>query len=171
VHPVGFFHHLLGMPRTVVGRCSGGGAKNLLHPQFEGEDWGIGILSYADGTQVVVEGNYVTPGGMDDYVECYGSDGVIKVEMTFGSPLSVYSRKGFSYAIEKADFTHGWTRPAVDEHANLGYTDELAHFTACLRGEAEQVRGTTARDGLNVLRIVDAVYRSHREGRTVELEG
>jgi len=103
--------------RTVDGR-----------PQFEGEDWGIGILGYADGTQVVIEGNYVTPGGMDDYVECYGSDGVIKVEMTFGSPLSVYSRKGFGYAIEKADFTHGWTRPAVDEHANLGYTDELAHF-------------------------------------------
>lgn len=169
VHPIGFFHHLLGMPTTVLGRCSGGGAANLVHRGLEGEDWGIGILGYADGTQVVVEGNYVTVGGMEDAVEVFGTDGVIKVEMTFGSPLSVYSRKGFGYAIEKADFTHGWTRPAVDEHANLGYTDELAHFTACLRGEAEQVHGTTARDGRNVLRIVDAIYRSHREGRLIEL--
>ncbi len=32
------------------------------------------------------------------------------------------------------------------------------------------MHGTSARDGFNVLRIVDAVYRSHREGRLIELE-
>ena len=58
---------------------------------FEGEDWGIGILGYESGIQVVVEGNYVTRGGMDDIVEIYGSGGVIKADLTFGSPLSVYS--------------------------------------------------------------------------------
>ncbi len=169
VHPVGFFNHALGMPKAVVGSCSGGGTGNLMHAELEGEDWGIGVLEYADGSRVVVEGNYVTAGGMEDFVEIYGTDGVIKVEMTFGSPLSVYSRKGFAYAIEKADFTHGWTRPAVDEHANLGYKDELAHIAACRAGAAQQMKGTRAEDGLAVLRIVDAIYRSHREGRRISL--
>lgn len=169
IHPAGFFQHLLGLPETVLGRCSGGGKKNLVHTDFEGEDWGIGILGYADGTQAVVEGNYLTVGGMDDSVEIYGTDGVIKVDMTFGSPLAVYSRRGFGYAIEKADFTHGWTRPAVDEYSSLGYKDELAHFLACVRGEAAQARGTTAEDGFNVWRIIQAIYESNREGRPVRL--
>ncbi len=169
VHPIGFFHHLLGKPATVMGRCSGGGASNLLHEEFEGEDWGVGIMSYADGIQVVVEGNYVTRGGMDDSVEIYGSGGVIKADLTFGSPLSVFSHEGYGYAVEKADFTHGWTRPALDEHHSLGYKDELAHFKACILEEAEQIGGTSAEDGFQVLRIIDAIYRSHREGRQIEL--
>jgi predicted dehydrogenase len=169
VHPIGFFQHLLGTPKTVVGRCSGGLDRNLIHHKLEGEDWGMGILTYADGTQAVVEGNYVTAGGMDDTFEAYGSDGVLKVQLTFGSPLSVYSRKGFAYALEKADFTHGWTRPAVDENASLGYRTELAHIAGCMRGKAEQEKGTLAADGLQVLKVIDAIYRSHREGRSIEL--
>jgi predicted dehydrogenase len=169
VHPIGFFQHMLGVPRTVLGTCSGGGTENLLHRESEGEDWGIGVLTYAEGTQAVVEGNYLTTGGMEDVVEIFGTDGVIKVDLTFGNPLSVYSRKGYGYAVEKADFTHGWTRPAVDENTSLGYRDELAHFVACLRGGAAQARGTTAQDGFNVLRIIDAIYRSHRERRAVDL--
>jgi predicted dehydrogenase len=170
VHPIGFFNHLLGLPAWVTGACSGGGPANLLQRHVEGEDWGLGILEYPDGTRAVVEGNYITVGGMDDSVEVYGSDGVLKIEMTFGSPISAYSRKGFDYAIEKADFTHGWTRPAVDEYANLGYKDELRHVAACLAGEAEQMHGTTAEDGRAVLRIIDAIYRSSREGRRIELD-
>ena len=169
VHPIGLFQGLLGVPRTIVGRCSGGGEANLIHTEAEGEDWGMGILSYDGGTQAVVEGNYITAGGMEDVIEIYGSEGVLRVDLTFGSPLTVYSRKGYGYAMEKADFTHGWTRPAVDENASLGYRDELSHFIGCLLGKTDQARGTTARDGYNVLRIVDAIYRSHREGTAITL--
>jgi hypothetical protein len=76
----GFFYHLLGKSATVIGKCSGGGSHNLVHSEFEGEDWGIGVLNYEDGTQVVVEGNYATRGGKDDFVEIYGSAGVIKAD-------------------------------------------------------------------------------------------
>ena len=169
VHPVGFFHHYLGMPETVLGKCSGGGEKNLYHKKLEGEDWGIGVLTYSDGTQAVIEGNYITRGGMEDVVEVFGSDGRLTVDMTFGSPLSVFSMDGYGYAIEKADFTKGWTRPAVDEHENLGYKDELRHFLNCVLGEEQQVKGTHVEDGFNVLRIIDAIYRSNREGRLIKL--
>jgi len=169
IHPAGFFYHLLGMPETVIGSCSDGGQNNLMHPQFEGEDWGIGILKFKDGTRAVIEGNYVTRGGMDDTVEIYGTEGVLKADLTFGNPLSVFSMDGYGYAVEKAEFTKGWTRPAVDEHASLGYKDELAHFSACKEGLEKQRRGTTAEAGFNILRIIDAVYRSSREGRDIKL--
>jgi predicted dehydrogenase len=104
VHPIGFFHHLLGKPSSVIGKCSGGGPNNLVHGEFEGEDWGIGVLSYDEG-------------------------------------MSVFSTEGYGYAVEKAEFTHGWTHPALDEHHSLGYRDELAHFKACILEETKQIEG------------------------------
>jgi len=168
VHPIGFFYSLLGMPEKIMGRCSDGGENNLLHKNFEGEDWGIGILTYKNGVKVSVEGNYITTGGMDSFVEIYGSEGLLRIDLTFGSPITAYSRKGYGYAVEKADFTHGWTKPAVDEHASLGYKNELAHFISCIRGKEKQDEGTTAESGLNILRIIlEGIYKSHREGREV----
>ncbi|MEW5815086.1 MAG: Gfo/Idh/MocA family oxidoreductase [Spirochaetota bacterium] len=169
IHPIGYFYHLLGMPQSVIGRCSPGKTGNFVHKDFEGEDWGVGILTYKDGTQAFVEGNYITTGGMDDKVEVYGTDGVVKVDLTFGSPLSVFSKKGFGYALEKAEFTHGWTSPAVDEMYSLGYKGELKHFINCVKGRESQVKGTTAQAGFNILKIVDAIYRSNRENRTIQL--
>ena len=165
----GSCYHLLGLPEKVVGLCNGGGKDNYLHTQIEGEDWAAGFLIYEDGTRALVEGNYITTGGMEDVVEVYGSEGRIRVDLTFGSPLSVFSKKGISYAVEKAEFTQGWTKPAVNEFESLGYKNELAHFLACLKGKESQVRGTTAEAGFQVLRIVDAIYRSNREERTIRL--
>jgi predicted dehydrogenase len=169
VHPVGLFIAMLGLPRTVLGRCSGGGARNLVHHGLEGEDWGMGILTWPGGAQGIVEGNYVTTGGMEDVVEIVGTGGVLRVELSLGSPLRVYSRTGFAYAVEKADTAQGWTRPAVDENSSLGYRDEFAHFARCIRSGEQQAPGTTAADGANALRVIDAIYRSHRSGREVTL--
>ena len=169
IHAAGYFHHLLGMPEKVVGVCNGGGEDNFVHRDMEGEDWGGGFLLYSDGRKALVEGNYITTGGMDDVIEVYGSEGRLSVDLTFGSPLSVFSKKGISYAVEKAEFTQGWTRPAVNENESLGYRNELAHFLACMRDEAPQVPGTTAEAGFNVFRIIDGIYRSHREERTIKL--
>lgn len=167
VHSIGFFQALFGPPVTVLGQCSGGLENNMVHKTMEGEDWGVGMLSFSGGQRAVVEGNYITVGGMDDVVEVYGTEGVLKVDLTFGSPLSVYSRKGYGYAVEKADFTHGWTRPAVDEYYSLGYRDELRHFVDCLLEDHEQLVGTRVEDGLEVLRTVSAIYESNRRGSVV----
>ncbi len=170
IHPVGLFHYLLGMPIQVTGLANGGLEENFLHKDFEGEDWGLGILHFPGGERALVEGNYITTGGMDDIIEIYGAEGLIKVELTFGSPLSVFSKKGIDYAVEKAEFTHGWTRPAVNENESLGYKNELSHFLACLKGEERQHPGTTVLAGYNVFCIIEALYRSNREGKTIQMK-
>jgi predicted dehydrogenase len=166
VHPVGYFHHLLGMPSKVTGFCSAGGKGNFIHKDFEGEDWSIGVLHFPNGEEALVEGNYITTGGMEDVVEIYGSEGRIRADITFGSPLSVFSKKGIDYAVEKAEFTQGWTRPALDENESLGYRNELRHFLGCMKDGLEQQHGTDALSGFNTFRIIDALYRSYSEGRT-----
>lgn len=71
--------------------------------------------------------------------------------------------------MEKADFTHGWTRPAVDELQSLGYVNEIAHFVECVREGKEPQPGTTGMDGLKALAVVFAIYRSAEKGAVVKV--
>lgn len=173
IHPIGWILHFLSNNGDnkvveVIGKANGGGENNYVHKDNTGEDWAVGIMKFAHGQHAFVEGNYVTVGGMDDAVEIYGTKGVIKVSLTFGSPISVYSRPGYSYALEKTDHTLGWTKPAVDEFYNLGYVAELAYAVDCVLRDKEPMYGVSGKMGLACLEIVDAMYRSNKEGRKIE---
>lgn len=170
IHPVGFVRWFKGKEVVeVVGKTSGGSQRNLKHLSLEGEDWAVGILTFEDGTFALVEGNYITMGGLDDVVEIYGTEGVMKVNLSQGSPISVYSTDGYSYAIEKAETTKGWTKPAVDEERSLGYPDEISHFIDCVRLDREPMRGVRGQDGRAALEITLAIYESAVKGRLVKL--
>lgn len=170
IHPLAWVMGLAGAAvEEVCAAATDGGPGNLAHRDYTGEDWAVALLRFATGLRATIEGNYVTVGGMDDAVEIYGSDGLIKADLTFGSPLRVYSREGFGYAVEKADFTHGWTRPAVDEFESLGYVGEIAAFVDCLRAGREPPTGLRGEDGVAVLEVIGAIYESARSGRAVRL--
>ncbi|UCH63870.1 MAG: Gfo/Idh/MocA family oxidoreductase [Fidelibacterota bacterium] len=161
IHPVGFLPWLVEAKiAQVMGMVTGGSELNLLHKDYTGEDWAAALVLLDDGTRGFVEGNYIACGGMDDKIEIYGAEGNIHIDLTQGSPLKVYSRSGYGYAIEKADFTHGWTSPAVDEFMSLGYVNEIAHFVDCVRNDTEPQRGTTGEDGLHALAVTLAIYES-----------
>jgi len=164
IHPLGFLHAIKGMPTEVVAMTSGGLDKNFVHKGMEGEDWGAALLRFADGSTALAEANYVTTGGMVDVVEFYGSEGRLNVDLTMGSPLTAYSRPGFDYAVEKADTTKGWTKPAVDEKLMLGYVGEIRHFMTCVLEDKSAMKGLTGQDGLQVLKILAAIYESARTG-------
>ena len=171
IHPVGFVLWLKGEKvNQVIAKTSKGKESNLLHTNFEGEDWAAGILTFEDETYALVEGNYITFGGMDDRIEIYGSKGNIKINLTQGSPISVYSPNGYTYAIEKADTTKGWTFPAVDEERSLGYQDEIAYFVNCVREDREIMRGVRGEDGWQALKVISAIYESSKSGRAVKLK-
>lgn len=172
IHPIGWLLHLLADNWNnpvveVIGKVNGGGAANYVHKDNSGEDWAVGVMKFKDGVHCFIEGNYITVGGMDDKVEIYGSDGRISVDLTFGSPLTVYSRPGYGYAIEKADHTLGWTRPAVDEFYNLGYVKELEYFADCVLEDREPMWAVSGEAGLKCLEIVRAMYESNAQSRTI----
>jgi predicted dehydrogenase len=170
IHPIGFVRWFKGKEVVeVVGKTSGGGQQNLKHRSMEGEDWAAGVLTFEDGTFALVEGNYITVGGLDDIVEIYGTKGVIKINLSQGSPISVYSSDGYSYAIEKTETTKGWTRPAVDEEWSLGYPDEISHFVDCVKFDKDPAWGIRGEDGRAALEIVMAIYESARTGESVKL--
>ena len=173
IHPIGWILHLVGdagrnKVTEVAAMTNGGGEDNYVHKQNSGEDFSMGMLKFANGVHALVEGNYITVGGMQDRVEIYGTEGNLAVDMTFGSPITLYSRPGVSYTIEKTDNTLGWSKPAVDEFYNLGYVHELAAFADCARLNKAPEWGVSAEAGLACLEIIDAMYKSSAEGRTVK---
>jgi len=171
IHPIGWVRWFKKKEvKEVIGRVSGGKENNLKHKNFEGEDWSAAILTFSDNTHAIVEGNYITCGGLDDMIEIYGTKGVIKVKLSLGSPISVFSLDGYSYAVEKAETTVGWTRPAVDEEAELGYEKEIKYFVDCVLNDKEPIFGVRGEDGLKALEIVSAIYKSAREGKLVSLK-
>jgi predicted dehydrogenase len=170
-HPIGWVLQALGGPDNpvveVTAKTTGGLDANYVHKDFEGEDWAMGVMTFRDGRRALVEGNYVTVGGMDDCVEIYGTDGRMIVDLTFSSPIRCYSRQGIDYAIEKTDFTHGWTRPAVDEFYNLGYVHELRYFVDCVVGDRQPAFGVDGACGVACVSVIEAMYTSAAEGRSV----
>jgi len=172
VHPVAWIIQFLSdggknPVKEVMGKTNAGAGGNFVHKNNGGEDWALGVMTFENGQQAFVEGNYITVGGMDDKVEIYGTGGAIKADLSFGSPLSVYSRPGYGYAVEKADNTLGWTRPAVDEFYNLGYEHEIGYAVDCVLNDTEPMYSASGELGLEALRIIDAMYRSNREGKTI----
>jgi len=173
-HPIGYLLHLFRADQNpvteVTGVMTGGLADNFVHKDFEGEDWFAGLMTFADGKRALVEGNYITVGGMDDRVEVYGTEGRINVDLTFGSNIEAYSRGGHEYAIEKTDFTHGWTRPAVDEFRSLGYVAEIDYFVDCILNDREPKFGVSGVGGLACMKVVEGFYRSATEGKTIKVK-
>jgi predicted dehydrogenase len=165
IHPIAYLLATKNCDWTeLIAMTSGGSEKNLIHKKLEGEDWAAALMRFEDGTTAVLEGNYVTQGGMEDVIDFYGTKGCLHVDLTLSSAVSAFSLPGFDYTVEKADITTGWSRPAVDEKFNLGYMVEIEHFIDCAQKGIDARKGLRGIDGLEALKVLDLIYKSAREG-------
>lgn len=168
IHPISFMLAQKNNEWTeLVAMTSGGGEKNLIHKTMEGEDWSACIIRFSDGTSALLEGNYITKGGMEDILDFYGTDGCLHVDLNFTSPIRCFSIPGVNYVVEKAELNTGWTRPAVDEKYNLGYVDEIAYFIDCCAQGKDARIGLRGTDGLEALKVISCIYRSAAEGKKI----
>jgi myo-inositol 2-dehydrogenase / D-chiro-inositol 1-dehydrogenase len=133
----------------------------------KGEDNSVVIIEFEKGVIGVAENSWAKHGGMDDKSEVHGTDGVIYADLFMGNAALAYSRKGFGYALEKAETTQGWTFPIFEEAFNQGYPHELQHFINCVQNnETPLVTGELGRD---VLEIIYAAYASAGQGKKIML--
>jgi myo-inositol 2-dehydrogenase / D-chiro-inositol 1-dehydrogenase len=117
----------------------------------------------------VAEESWAKKGGMDDTAEVYGSQGVAYADLLQGNAILAYSEPGYSYAVEKAGSTRGWSFCTFEELWNYGFPQEFAHFVDCVANDKAPIE--TGEDGRAVLEIILASYQSAGEGRKVTLPG
>lgn len=156
VHPIGLALWMIDSPVIRVYSEMG----NLYH-ELEAEDHASLLMKFKNKAIATIHASYTVKGGLDDRVEIYGADGSIYIDLFRTSPVKVYSEKGYSYVLEKADLSKNWTFPSVDEIWQLGYSAEIEHFVGCIVEDKEPF--PNGEFGKKVLEVVFAAYRSGQE--------
>ena len=133
----------------------------------EVEDNVVGVLYFENDAQVVIEESWTAPGGYDMRFELFGTEGQVKVAPTFSNLMSVYSEKGFGYAVEKAGTTKGWTFPVPAEAWSFGYPQEIEHFIDCMLNNKKPL--TDGKYGYKILKIVEIMYKSAKSRKIEEV--
>jgi predicted dehydrogenase len=164
-HSIAFCYWFLGRPDPVTITAYMG--THVHGDRTRGEDHSVAIIEFAGGAVGQVENSWARPGGMDDRIEVYGSEGVTYGNLHMGNALPTYSERGYGYAVEKAPGTQGWSYPVFEELWNYGFPQEMDHFARCVRG-LEDPR-VTGRDGRVVQELMFAGYQAAGTGKRVSL--
>ncbi len=149
-------------------------AGNFVHSdRTKADDHSLVIMRFAPteshprGGIGVAENSWARPGGLDDRAEIYGSKGLTVADIARGSALNTYSGPGYSYAMEKAPRSKGWSWTSYEEAWSYGFPQEMAHFVDCIEQGKQPL--LTGADGRAVLEVICAAYESARTGQRVAL--
>jgi predicted dehydrogenase len=164
-HAIEFFRWMLGRVPIISVYAQMG---TYVHTdKTRGDDNSILILEFANGAMALAEGSWSKGGGMDNRAEVHGSRGVAYADLLHGSSIETYSDVGYTYAVEKAGPTVGWSFTMYEEIWNYGFVQEMAHFVDCVKYDREPL--ITGYDARAVLEAIFAAYESAGTGRKVKL--
>ncbi len=121
------------------------------------EDLASALIRYDNGAVTLLETSY-TLNGEDSYgEEVFGTKGGFKLTE---SETTLYTELN-GFMVDVTPKLKGF------KHDKNEYIAELRHFLACIRGE-EECRAT-ADDGIQIMKILEAIYESGRTGHEVTL--
>jgi predicted dehydrogenase len=142
------------------------------------EDFARGLLTFIDpdGNEVVVEATtswaYVGA-GLRIQLELLGPEYAMEFS-SLGTGLKVFMSRHVTGAegedlVEKQNAEQGLMPVLEDEAGVYGYTDENRHMVECFR--CGRLPTENFHDGVAVIEMLMALYKSAETGRTVELAG
>jgi len=146
--------------------------KNVhANKEYDIEDNSFAILTFSKGTVVALDISYTVPDsyprGRDLYLSLKGTRGVLEWSPGFGSVDERYY-----ICSDRGDFGEGLNEMKVKFTEADGYCGSLgiefiSDFAKTTLNDTE-VR-ITADDGLQALRVVEAIYKSAQTGRHIKL--
>lgn len=145
------------------------------HVRGGAEDTSVAVIRFENGGIAELTNSWAVQGGLDVRLEVFGTDGSVFLDQGRGaSGMKVFSRGGYGSdpEVEAALRPHvaptaGWSFPFADEWGTHGHAQEARHFVDCILGEAAPA--CTLQEGLRGLYVIEAMYRSAREGRPIEV--
>ena len=148
VHAIDLFRYLAGEIKNLSGRTA------TFIEDMETEDSVIILLESKKGTIGVIEDSWATPASKNG-IEIYGEKGSILTDFS-GVVLNINGN------IERLGFedNKNWLH-------SKRFSREVNHFLKCIRKEEKPI--VTEEDGLKAIEIVEAVLKSVKEKRWIEV--
>ncbi|MDR2505233.1 MAG: Gfo/Idh/MocA family oxidoreductase [Oscillospiraceae bacterium] len=124
---------------------------------YDVEDLAVAFIRFEDGGVISLETSYTQHIEKDEIsISFYGDKGGIDYY-----PQPVVHTDMLDYLAD--------IKPIVEIGEDDGFPAEIAHFIDCVRGEAASI--APAQDGVDIMRILGAVYESAAAGKEVALQG
>lgn len=166
VHALDLTLYLMGNPKPVsaygatyakfgpFGKGTGQWGTAVKGGEFTVEDLACGMVRFDNGATLVLEASWAQHCAEEKlYSEVYGERGGATLE-----PLRIYTE------------AHGRPVDITPSFPNIsGHEAEIAHFVECIVANKQPL--ATADQALDVMRILDGVYRSAQTGESVALSG
>lgn len=173
VHMIDLSRYLMGKPSPVAVSCmtySGIGSRTNIKginrytaadpsPNCNVEDMAVAMIRFDNGATVHAELSFSSHLKENKFwLDVFGS----KSGATIEPKLEIYS--------EKNDYLTD-VKPIYDEDTDNGFSpifkNEIEHFVGCVANGTECIN--TADDGIMLMKILDAAYKSAELGREVEI--
>jgi predicted dehydrogenase len=159
IHDADYINWIAGArPRSVFAR-----SREVLLKGWGMHDTIIALLSYDNGLLACIEACWVLPANsptrLDDKMEIVGTRGALYLDSCDAGLHVVCEGR-----VEFPDSIH-W--PEVNGETGGTFYEEISHFVGCAASGRRPIVG--AEEGLAALQVVDAIERSLRQGREVEI--
>jgi len=155
VHAIDTVRYILGDPKPVqvyakIGTYLG---------NYDVDDSGILMITWDNGVTSIIESGWWQPhmDGPEAGTRLYGSEGYASL-----FPTELKLRNGFLFGEFKPELP-----PRADHCDQSIYTTQMAHFIDCVKNRKTPVPGL--KEGIAVMNIVDAGYKSSETGKAVNL--
>lgn len=145
----------------------------LVREEMEGEDTAVVGLRFGSGAIGEITISYASrmpewerrfPEGWDQTVTLLGTTGAVRFSLTEDT-LWYYSEADMPTALKPSS---GWTSVKIGNAYATSFYAEVAHFVEHVQQGTCPVVGV--KEGRKALEVVEAAYRSAREGRTIYLD-
>lgn len=134
-----------------------GEIRNLNHDYIEGEDLGMAVISFDNGTVATIEGTTNTYIGAEEACLCiYGTDGAVKI----GGPTMNHIEE-WAFSDEEKCINESVVNVYGNSHPRI--------FKDMMESIKQHVNPyVTVNDGIKAMSVVLAIYKSTKEHRVIE---
>ncbi len=135
------------------------------------EDWSSGLITFEDGTNAVVIASDVTLGGIENWLNIYGSTTRIETKISNNNAVMAYAptEKQFkdAYTIEKTETKAGWSHAQPDEDWMTGYPAEAEDFVYSVLEKREPLSNLDL--AIWTTKVMYAAYLSAESGQRITI--
>lgn len=159
IHAIDLIIWVSGMPARVTAQM------RTLNHAIEIEDGAIATLEYADGRIGLIQATTAAYPGFPERLEFYGTRGSLIYHKGLAR-LEWHLRDPQEDGEEKAEASSGASRP-MDINA-AGHSAQFQDFANAIRDQRAPL--VDGREGRRSVALIEAIYRSAREHRAIELD-